>query len=118
MAEDDEFSEILIRELLNNFAREMITVKSGSEAVDFCRNNPDTNLVLMDIRMPRMNGYEATKQIRLFNSKVIIVAQTAMTYNEEWEKAVDAGCNDLISKPFTKAVFEKLLEKHFKLVQI
>ncbi|MCG6190922.1 response regulator [Maribellus maritimus] len=118
IAEDDEFSEILIRELLNNFAREMITVKSGSEAVDFCRNNPDTNLVLMDIRMPRMNGYEATKQIRLFNSKVIIVAQTAMTYNEEWEKAVDAGCNDLISKPFTKAIFEKLLEKHFKLVQI
>ena len=113
IAEDNKVSEILIRELLNNFAREMITVKSGIEAVNTCRSNPGIDLILMNIQMPKMDGYEATKQIRLFNEKVVIVAQTAITQNREQEKAIDAGCDDFISKPFTRNVIEKLLEKHF-----
>jgi len=115
IAEDDEVSEKLIRKLLGKFSREMITVKSGIEAVDSCRNNPDIDLIIMDIRMPEMNGYEATKQIRLFNSEVIIVAQTAMAFDVEREKAIDAGCDDFIPKPFPSNVFERLLKKHFEL---
>ena len=115
IAEDDEVSEKLIRKLHGNFAQEMIIVKSGIEAVASCRNNPDIDLIIMDIRMPEMNGYEATKQIRLFNSEVIIVAQTAMAFDVEREKAIDAGCDDFISKPFPANVFERLLKKHFEL---
>ena len=115
IAEDDEVSEKLIRKLLGNFAWEMISVKSGIEAVNSCRNNPDIDLIIMDIYMPEMNGYEATKQIRLFNIEVIIVAQTAMAFDVEREKAIDAGCDDFITKPFPANVFERLLKKHFEL---
>ncbi|QGY46481.1 response regulator [Maribellus comscasis] len=115
IAEDNEISEKLIRKLLGKFAREIITVKSGIEAVDSCQNNPDIDLIIMDIRMPEMNGYEATRQIRLFNSEVIIVAQTAIAFDIEREKAIDAGCDDFISKPFPSNVFERLLKKHFEL---
>ena len=114
IVEDNEISAILIRALLSNFAREIITVKSGTKAVESCQDIPDIDLILMDIRMPEMDGYETTKQIRLFDREVIIVAQTALTLNEEYEKAIDAGCNDFISKPFTKNGFERLLKKHFK----
>jgi CheY-like chemotaxis protein len=61
-----------------------------------------------------MNGYEATKQIRLFNKDVIICAQTAYALSGDREKAIAAGCNDYISKPFEYRSFEGLLEKHFK----
>ena len=115
IAEDNEISEKLIRKLLGKFAREIITVKSGIEAVDSCQNNPDIDLIIMDIRMPEMNGYEATRQIRLFNSEVIIVAQTAIAFDIEREKAIDAGCDDFISRPFPSNVFERLLKKHFEL---
>jgi CheY-like chemotaxis protein len=66
----------------------------------------------MDIQMPEMGGYEATKQIREFNKEVIIIAQTAYGLAGDKEKALDAGCNDYISKPIKKEV---LLHKIGKL---
>ncbi len=116
IVEDYEVSAILIRESVTNFASEMISVKSGLEAVEACRNNMDIDLILMGIRMPGIDGYEATRQIRLFNSEVIIVAQTGMAFNEKWGKAINAGFDDYILKPFTKDVFKRMIEKHFGLV--
>lgn len=84
------------------------------EAVQICRNNPDIDLILMDIKMPELNGYEATKQIRQFNKDVIICAQRAYALLGDKEKAIEAGCNDYISKPFVYRSFEGLIEKHFK----
>lgn len=71
-------------------------------------------MILMDIKMPKINGYEATKQIRQFNKKVIIVAQTAYTFLGDKEKSIETGFNDYISKPFKKVIFIDLMEKHFK----
>ena len=114
IAEDDEVSEMIIRETVKRFSKETISVKSGIEAIDACRNNPDFDLVLMDIRMPKTDGYEVTRQIRLFNNEVIIIAQTASESIVNWQKAIDAGCNDCVSKPFNKIVLNRLLKKHFK----
>jgi hypothetical protein len=113
IAEDDEFSEMLIRETVKSFAKETITVKSGTEAVEACKNNPDVDLILMDIRMSKMNGYDAAREIRNFNKDVVIIIQTAFGSEAENQKATDAGCNDYISKPFTQEMLTKLIKRHF-----
>ena len=86
------------------------------EAVKICQSNPDINLVLMDIQMPNMNGYEATQQIRKFNKKVIIAAQTAFAMAGDLEKSIEAGCNDYISKPIKKVELVALIQKYFKIL--
>ena len=67
----------------------------------------------MDIRMPEMDGYEATRQIRGFNEKVIIIAQTAYVLTGDKDRALKAGCNDYIGKPIDKVELFALIEKHF-----
>lgn len=62
--------------------------------------------------MPEMDGYEATKQIREFNNDVIIIAQTAFGMNDDREKALEAGCNDYISKPINRLSLIELIKKH------
>jgi len=64
--------------------------------------------------MPEMDGYEATRKIRQFNTEVIIIAQTAFALTGDREKALAAGCNDYISKPYGKSLLMSLIEKHFK----
>ncbi len=66
----------------------------------------------MDIRMPMMDGIEATRQIRQFNKDVIIIAQTAYAFAGDSEKALEAGCNDYISKPINKTLLFELIRKH------
>ncbi|MCX6225619.1 MAG: response regulator [Bacteroidia bacterium] len=67
----------------------------------------------MDILLPEMDGYEATRQIRQFNNEVIIIAQTALALKGERERAMEAGCNDYISKPILKEELVALIQKHF-----
>jgi hypothetical protein len=64
----------------------------------------------MDIRMPGMNGYEATQQIRQFNKELIIIAQTAFGLVSDREKSLEAGCNDYISKPINKNILLALID--------
>ena len=114
IAEDDEVSQMLLEIAMKRFGEEVIYVKNGVDAVDACRQNDDIDLVLMDIQMPLLNGYEATKQIREFNSKVIIVAQTAYAQTTDLEKAIAAGCNDHIAKPIVMNKLVALLMKYFE----
>jgi CheY-like chemotaxis protein len=88
-------------------------VNDGWEAVETCRNQPEIELVLMDIKMPEMDGYEATRQIRQFNKKVVIIAQTAHTLVYDKIMALKSGCNDYISKPIDKDLLNALINKHF-----
>ena len=93
----------------------MNIANSGVEAVETCRNNPDIDLVLMDIQMPGLNGYEATRQIRQFNKDIIIIAQTAFGLIGDREKALEAGCNDYIAKPLDLNLLKKLIRDYFKM---
>ena len=113
IAEDDEASEKYLTRIVRIFGREIITVRTGREAVEACRNNPDIDLVLMDIKMPEMDGYEATRLIRKFNTTVIIIAQTAFALSGDHEKALEAGCNDSIAKPIQKDKLAMLIKKIF-----
>jgi len=114
IAEDDETSEMLIAIGVEKFSKEILKARNGIEAVELCRNKPDVDLILMDIRMPKMDGYEATRQIRKFNKNVVIIAQTAYGLSGEREKSIEAGCNDYISKPIKKDELLNLIQKHFK----
>ncbi len=113
IAEDDEISEKYISAAIQNYAKEIIRVKSGSEAVEACLNNPDIDLVLMDIQMPKMDGYEASKQIRKFNRKIVIISQTAYALEGDREKALAAGCNDYLAKPIKTDELKTMIKKYF-----
>jgi PAS domain S-box-containing protein len=113
IAEDDEASIILISHSIKSFCREILKVKTGSAAVEFCSKYPDIDLVLMDIRMSEMDGYEATRRIRQFNKDVIIIAQTAFALLGDRERALEAGCNDYISKPVDTDHLKVLIQKYF-----
>jgi hypothetical protein len=113
IADDDEISRKLIKLVVDMFDTEFFKAKTGAEAVQICRDNPDLDLILMDIKMPEMDGNEATRQIRQFNSKVLIIAQTAYAFNADREKALASGCNDFITKPIDKNQLLGLLKKYF-----
>ncbi len=89
-------------------------LKNGQEAVEFCKNNAQIELILMDLKMPGMNGFEATKLIKEFRADLPIIAQTAYTTIEDKDKAVKAGCDDFISKPITPKVFNSVIDKYLK----
>ncbi len=114
IAEDDEASEMLISLKLRKFSKEIFKATNGIEAIEICRKNPNVDLVLMDIQMPKMNGYQATREIRKFNKKVIIIAQTAFALTGDKDKAIEAGCNDYISKPIKECDLELTIQKHFE----
>jgi PAS domain S-box-containing protein len=113
IAEDDEGSARLISLIVRKFSKEILYAVTGVEAVEVCRNNPDIDLVLMDIKMPVMDGYEASRQIRQFNTDVVIVAQTAYALLGDREKTIGAGCNDYLSKPVKKDQLLELMKKYF-----
>jgi CheY-like chemotaxis protein len=114
IVEDDEVSYSGLTKTLQKICREVLHAITGVQAVEACRNNPDLDLVLMDIRMPNMDGNEATRQIRQFNKDVIIIAQTAFAFTGDREKAIEAGCNDYISKPINKTLLYELIKKHIR----
>lgn len=113
VAEDDKISRMLIQKVVEPYSKEIINARTGVEAVKMCRNNSDIDLILMDIQMPQMNGYEATKEIRKFNKNVIILAQTAFALEGDKEKTIEIGCNDYISKPINKIELSRLIQYHF-----
>ncbi len=112
IAEDDEISAKLISLIVKGFSREVLQAKTGADAVQLSLDNPDINIILMDISMPGLNGYEATRQIRQFNKEVVIIAQTTFALPADKEKAIAAGCNDYIAKPIDKAALIELIKKH------
>ena len=113
IAEDDNTSEMLISIALKTLSKELIKVKTGVNAIEAFRNNPDIDLILMDVQMPEMDGYEATREIRKINSRVVIIAQTAYALNGDREKALAAGCTDYIAKPMNPDKLKDLINNHF-----
>ena len=113
VVEDDETSERLISINVHKFSDVILKARTGYESVEICRDNPDLDLILMDIQIPDMNGYEATRQIRQFNKEVVIIAQTALAMSGDRERAIESGCNDYISKPINKDKLLTLIIKYF-----
>ncbi|MGQ1908978.1 PAS domain S-box protein [Marinifilum sp. RC60d5] len=99
IAEDDEYAREYLSILLKRISSEILIAENGEMAVELASKHSDIDLILMDMKMPKLNGYEATKQIRENNKTVPIIAQTAFALAGDREKTLQAGCNDFISKP-------------------
>ena len=108
IAEDDEDSFLYLSAIFKKMSPHIYRAITGKEAVDKYNEHPDTDLILMDIKLPEMDGYEATRKIRKQDRNIPIIAQTAYAMAGDSKKAVDAGCNDYITKPIKK---KELLEK-------
>lgn len=99
VVEDDEVNFRFVEAILLDSEAQILYAVNGFQAVELCRSISKIDLVLMDIKMPEMDGLEATRQIRQFNKKIPIIAQTAFFTEIDPEKCLAAGCNDCITKP-------------------
>ena len=115
IAEDDLLNMMYIETILKQRASAIYKAVNGQEAVELCRIHPGISMVLMDIKMPVMNGFEATREIRKFNNNMIIIGQTAYAQAGIREEAIEAGCNDYITKPLGKAQILTLMDTYFKM---
>jgi len=113
ITEDEKDNYTYLSLILRNTGSEILHAKNGIEAVKICKENEDIDLILMDIKMPQMNGYEATKAIRALGSQVVIIAQTAYALEGDREKAMEAGCNDYITKPMRKEKLIEIIRRYF-----
>ncbi len=111
VAEDDEVSFIFLTKLLAGKNLKFIHARNGKEAVDFCQSNPKISLVMMDIKMPVMDGYEATRIIKSFRPDLPIIAVTAFAFAEDRDKALAAGCDEYISKPLNRNKIIELISR-------
>ena len=109
IAEDIASNYQYLEALLRKTKAELIWVKNGKDAVKEVLTERKIDLILMDLRMPVMNGYNATKQIKLLNPKLPVLAVTAYAIDGDMEKAFDFGCDEYITKPIIKAeLFQKI----------
>lgn len=99
IAEDDQPSYMLLKEILRQNNINSYHVNNGKEAVNMMKTHHDINLVIMDVKMPVMNGIEATQEIKKIKSDIPIIAQSAFVNENDIKSAIDAGCSDYITKP-------------------
>ncbi|MFW5819797.1 MAG: PAS domain S-box protein [Bacteroidota bacterium] len=112
LVEDDSFSAELIIEYLSSTGITIVYADDGRKAVDLFSDNPDIDLIIMDIRLPELNGIEATLEIRKKNPEIPVIAQTAFAMEDDRIMAKTAGFNEFLVKPLNKADFLKTLAKY------
>ena len=112
LVEDNKTSQLVMQQVLLGFDAEVTIVENGQEALNAVQQQP-FDIVLMDVQMPVMDGYEATKQIRLLFSaaELPVIAMTASTLKEDREKALEVGMNDYLSKPIEVDAIHQVLGK-------
>lgn len=112
VAEDVPTNYLLIKKSLRKTNVNLLWAKNGKETVEMVRDNPTIDLVLMDIRMPILNGLDATKQIKELRPDLPVIAQTAYAMDGDKENSLAAGCDDYISKPINLKLFIELIAKY------
>lgn len=110
VAEDTESNYLLLSIILRK-EYEVFRAYNGEEAIALCREQ-DPDMVLMDIKMPVMDGLEATRQIRKFNPNIVIIALTANAYDSDREKAYEAGCNNYMAKPVVANKLREMIKEY------
>ncbi len=112
LVEDIDYNADVIGEMLSETNVKVIVAKNGISALEIFQQNPDINLVLMDIRLPDITGLEVTREIKKQRKDIVIVAQTAYASEEDKRKCLEAGCHDYISKPIVYNKMFKTLSKY------
>lgn len=111
VAEDNLSNQILVKILLEKMGLSVTIVSDGEQAVEMAMSKP-FDIILMDMQMPKMNGYEATQVLRGNQSKIPIIAVTANAMKGDSDKCYEAGCNGYMPKPVNKDILYRILAKH------
>lgn len=115
ITEDDDISYLYIEEILKHEGIRTVRAVTGQDAINQCNTNPDIKMVLMDIKLPEISGHEATVLIKKSRPDLVIIAQTAYAFEEDRIKALQSGCADYISKPFSKNQLIGIINKYLNL---
>lgn len=114
IAEDEDTNFVYLETALVKTDITIIRAKNGKEAVELAKINPSIDLILMDIKMPEMNGLEATRSIKSFRKDVIIIAQTAFAMEEDRRNCTAVGCDDFLAKPIRYKVLLETLANYLR----
>ena len=112
LAEDNKGCQILTKKILTSLGLEVTIVNNGQEAVEAAIQQ-NFDLILMDMQMPKLNGYQATTKLKEAGVETPVIALTAYSMMDDKEKCLEAGCVDYLPKPLSVADLNKILEKHF-----
>ena len=113
LVEDHKYNLIVLKKMLEQSGMTVITAVNGKEAVDICRENKEIDLILMDLKMPVMDGYSAMVEIRKIRPMIKIIAETAYALAGDDRKILAAGFDDYLAKPISRESLENILKKHF-----
>lgn len=111
IVEDDEINFVYLSEIFSNTSAKIIRAYTGREAIEICNENDEISFVLMDIKLPEIDGYEATKEIKKIRPQLPIIAQTAYALPHDERKAYSVGCDGYIAKPVYKKNLIAILSK-------
>lgn len=112
VVDDEEINSLFIGEILKKTGASILYATNGKLAIEMCEEHHEIDIVLMDIKMPVLNGYEATIEIKKMRPEIPVIAQTAYALSGDREKAISAGCDDYISKPVKQQVLLEKLDKY------
>ncbi|MCG8701695.1 MAG: response regulator, partial [Bacteroidales bacterium] len=113
IVEDDKPSFLLIKKYIEKKEINYLWAKNGEEAVEYIQKN-NINLVLLDIHLPQMNGYDTFRSIKKINSKIPIIAQTSHADNKSRNKCTEMGFDEILTKPINYRIFELTLDNFLK----
>ncbi len=111
VVEDVDTNKIFFDAALRKTSAKILWAKDGQEAIDMFKEN-DIDLVLMDLQLPILDGYTATKEIKKINQEIPVIAQTAHVMSGEREKCLEAGCDDYLAKPIRLQILMETLSKY------
>ena len=113
IAEDEQINYLFLKAVLKPTKAKVIWTKTGRETINIC-NTEKVDIVLMDIKMPDLNGLEATIEIKKVFPNLPIIAQTAYAMEEDEDASIEAGCNDYISKPIRPENLLAIMSKYIQ----
>lgn len=114
VVEDDPISSEFLSEFFLNTGVKLIFSQSGEDAISQIDSGKTIDLVLMDIRLPGINGYKATRELKRIKPEIPVIAQTAYALEGDREKALNSGCDEYISKPIRTAELYQAIDKVLK----
>ncbi|MFZ4572601.1 MAG: response regulator [Bacteroidales bacterium] len=114
IAEDDEANYLYIKTILRRKDYTILWASNGKDAVDLCESNPEISLVIMDIKMPEMDGLAATRLIKTIRPDLTVIAVTAFAMSGDEQKSIEAGCDDYIAKPIMEDRLISKISSYFK----
>lgn len=113
IVEDVETNMLFFKAALSQTGATLLWASDGIESINMCQNDPDISLVLMDLRMPNLDGFKATEAIKSFRPNLPVIAQTTYTEDVDTDRLYEVGCDDYLPKPIR---FDDLLNSIGKLI--